>query len=166
MEKNYIFSQATNSNATKWNEVTLNICKDEIIININKKNQKCYHITRIKSLFLKKVINDDYDYDDEVDTKVIKLVITFTMNEPIILKSEKNNSKIFQFRRIINAKKLEYYMNICNNFYFIETAKSFFLSCFCSLQNDASFFNQFFSVSLMILSALAIIEKSLYNALK
>ncbi len=126
MEKNYIFSQATNSNATKWNEVTLNICKDEIIININKKNQKCYHITRIKSLFLKKVINDDYDYDDEVDTKVIKLVITFTMNEPIILKSEKNNSKIFQFRRIINAKKLEYYMNICNNFYFIETAKSFF----------------------------------------
>ena len=128
MEKNYIFSKATNLNATKWNEVTLNVYKDEIIIfyDIKKKNKECYHITRIKSLILKKIINEDYDYDDEEEIKKIKLKITFDMNQPIILRSEKSNSKIFELRRILNTKKLEYYINICNNLFSIENAKSFF----------------------------------------
>ena len=127
MEKNYIFSIATNSNATKWNEIIINTYKDEIIFfyDNNKKNKKFYHITRIKSLDLKKIINNDYDYDDENEYRRIKLIITFEINEPIILRDEKNNLKIFEFRRIINANKLEYYINICNNLYSIEIAKSF-----------------------------------------
>jgi hypothetical protein len=63
MEKNYIFSIATNSNATKWNEIIINTYKDEIIFfyDNNKKNKKCYHIIRIKTLDLKKIKNNDYD---------------------------------------------------------------------------------------------------------
>ena len=126
MEKNFIFSKVNNHSLKKWTQIYIYIYKDEIQLseNKNKKNIISYHISNILSLIFKNSINEDYD--DEKERKQLKLIIQiYKLDEPIILKSEKTNKAIMEFRRILNAKKIEYYINLCTNIYTYEIMKVF-----------------------------------------
>ena len=126
MEKNFIFSKVNNHSLKKWTQIYIYIYKDEIQLseNKNKKNIISYHISNILSLILKNSINEDYD--DEKERKQLKLIIQiYKLDEPIILKSEKTNKAIMEFRRILNSKKIEYYINLCTNIYTFEIMKVF-----------------------------------------
>lgn len=126
MEKNFIFSKVNNHSLKKWTQIYIYIYKDEIQLseNKNKNNIISYHISNILSLMFKNSINEDYD--DEKERKQLKLIIQiYKLDEPIILKSEKTNKAIMEFRRILNSKKIEYYINLCTNIYTFEIMKVF-----------------------------------------